>query len=64
MNRAIKEIPKGEAMPERRARDRFDGPARNPLRGITVLDEAGEIFGLEESWSEKPVILAFVRHFG
>lgn len=51
-------------MPREPGVDRSEPPPRNPLRGIAVMDEAGAPVKLEELWSERPVILVFVRHFG
>ena len=39
-----------------------DLPAR--LAGLEVLDPTGEAYRLGEAWKERPVVLAFVRHFG
>jgi hypothetical protein len=36
----------------------------NPLHGLTVLDEHGEVTQLATLWHDHPVVLAFVRHFG
>jgi len=34
------------------------------LRQMTVLDEAGTAVSLGSFWIKRPVVLAFVRHFG
>ncbi len=34
------------------------------LAQLTVLDESGAAVPLKGLWAERPVILAFVRHFG
>jgi hypothetical protein len=34
------------------------------LARLTVLDESGATVPLKGLWAERPVILAFVRHFG
>lgn len=36
----------------------------NPLSGMKILDERGRAHSFDELWSERPVVLAFVRHFG
>lgn len=35
-----------------------------PLDGITVWDETGTEQVLDILWTKRPVLLAFVRHFG
>jgi len=34
------------------------------LARLTVLDERGVVVPLKGLWAERPVVLAFVRHFG
>jgi hypothetical protein len=34
------------------------------LGACTVQDESGQPHQLGEVWSKRPVVLAFVRHFG
>jgi hypothetical protein len=34
------------------------------LRNIEVLDPAGNPVRLGELWRQRPVVLAFIRHFG
>ena len=34
------------------------------LSPITALDEGGAIVALGPFWQDRPVVLAFVRHFG
>ena len=34
------------------------------LARLTALDERGVAVGLGAFWQSKPVVLAFVRHFG
>jgi hypothetical protein len=34
------------------------------LGQLTVLDEAGAVVPLGKFWATRPVVLAFVRHFG
>jgi hypothetical protein len=34
------------------------------LAALTVLDERGESVPLGSYWTSRPVVLAFVRHFG
>ena len=34
------------------------------LARLTVLDETGAVVPLGERWATRPVVLAFVRHFG
>jgi hypothetical protein len=34
------------------------------LSRLTVLDESGAVVPLKGLWAERPVVLAFVRHFG
>jgi hypothetical protein len=34
------------------------------LAQCSVLDEAGTTVPLKGLWAERPVVLAFVRHFG
>jgi len=34
------------------------------LRQMTVLDETGTAVSLGSFWIKRPVVLAFVRHFG
>jgi hypothetical protein len=34
------------------------------LRDIEVLDPAGNPVRLGEVWRQRPVVLAFIRHFG
>ena len=34
------------------------------LAQMTVLDEAGTAVPLGRFWAKRPVVLAFVRHFG
>jgi len=36
----------------------------NPLRGLTVLDEAGSAIEIDSLWRGSGGVLAFVRHFG
>lgn len=31
---------------------------------LTALDMQGQVFPLAELWRDRPVLLAFVRHFG
>jgi len=38
--------------------------APTELADASVLDEKGEARRLGDLWKEKPVVLAFVRHFG
>lgn len=64
MSHAIEEAPRLEVLMDRQAPRPIEDLPPNPLRGITVLDEAGEAIELEQSWSQGPVVLAFVRHFG
>jgi hypothetical protein len=40
------------------------GPEPDRLPELTVLDLEGETVRLADVWAERPVILAFVRHFG
>ena len=34
------------------------------LAQLAVLDESGAVVPLKGLWAERPVVLAFVRHFG
>ncbi|HSL51200.1 MAG TPA: hypothetical protein VK878_19150 [Candidatus Deferrimicrobiaceae bacterium] len=34
------------------------------LGRLTVLDETGTVVPLGDFWTKRPVVLAFVRHFG
>ncbi|HSB42466.1 MAG TPA: hypothetical protein VLK28_11585 [Methylomirabilota bacterium] len=34
------------------------------LGQLTVLDESGAVARLGDFWTGRPVVLAFVRHFG
>jgi hypothetical protein len=34
------------------------------LQGMTVLDVDGQVRTLSDAWSDRPVWLAFIRHFG
>ena len=34
------------------------------LARLTVLDAGGRAITLGDSWADRPVVLAFVRHFG
>jgi hypothetical protein len=34
------------------------------LQGIEVLDQNGAPFTLDGIWTDQPVVLVFVRHFG
>ena len=31
---------------------------------VTVLDQAGQPFDLQQAWQAGPVVLTFLRHFG
>jgi hypothetical protein len=34
------------------------------LGALTVLDEDGRAISLGPAWESRPIVLAFVRHFG
>jgi hypothetical protein len=36
----------------------------NPLQELTVLDPQEQTIHVASLWSEQPVVLVFVRHFG
>jgi hypothetical protein len=44
--------------------ERVDDLLAAALAQITVLDESGASVRLGDFWKERPVVLAFVRHFG
>ena len=44
--------------------DRVDDLLAAALAQMTVLDEAGSATSLGSLWTERPVVLAFVRHLG
>lgn len=39
-------------------------PVPPPLRDAIVQDESGRDVRLGDLWRERPVVLAFLRHFG
>ncbi|HET8576369.1 MAG TPA: hypothetical protein VFO18_04675 [Methylomirabilota bacterium] len=39
-------------------------PLAATLAALTVLDERGRAVPLGGHWTSRPVVLAFVRHFG
>jgi len=43
---------------------RMDDLLAAALAQLTVLDESGAVVPLKGLWAERPVVLAFVRHFG
>jgi hypothetical protein len=43
---------------------RMDDLLAAALAQLTVLDESGAAVPLKGLWAERPVVLAFVRHFG
>ncbi len=43
---------------------RMDDLLAAALGRLTVLDETGTVAPLGGFWTKRPVVLAFVRHFG
>lgn len=43
---------------------RMDDLLAAALGRLTVLDETGTVAPLGDFWTKRPVVLAFVRHFG
>ncbi len=43
---------------------RMDDLLAAALGRLTVLDETGTVVPLGDFWTKRPVVLAFVRHFG
>ena len=41
-----------------------EGIDMKALQGIEVLDREGRAVSLDGIWSDQPVVLVFVRHFG
>jgi hypothetical protein len=41
-----------------------DRPVPDELAACEVSDEHGQKIKLGSLWAEKPIVLAFVRHFG
>jgi len=42
----------------------FDGDRNIHAEGVTVTNLAEDSVGLSSLWADRPILLAFLRHFG